>query len=188
MAPFKGDVPVCYNCAGPQADLNIYLKPYMDYFDFVGIDIYMGCFFFGTMWMFDALLRYLFIMTGKPIVLCEFGYIGGGAPKSKKEKLDIIKSYGAKSKKEAKKNIEAFIENMPETMRNYIKRCAQDPARYARYIFRSEFTITNASFPFLSAALISYSVASGFSGSGTSAVYLPVLALVCTVRDSASST
>lgn len=140
MAPFKGDMPICYNSAGPQTDLNLYLMPYMEYFDFIGIDIYMGCFFFGTMWMFEMLLRYLYAMTGKPIVLCEFGYIGGGAPKTRQEKSDIIKSYGAKSKKDAKKNINKFIENMPERMRTYIKQCAQDPSRYANYVFRSEFT------------------------------------------------
>ncbi|HHU84619.1 MAG TPA: hypothetical protein GXZ23_05570 [Clostridiales bacterium] len=140
MTPYKGDLPICYNCAGPQVDLNIYLKPYMNYFDFVGIDIYMGCFFFGTMWLFEALLRYLYAMTGKPIILCEFGYISGGVPKTKKEKLEIIKSYGAKNKRDARKNIEAFIENMPETMRKYIKHCAQDSSRYANYVFRSEFT------------------------------------------------
>ena len=140
MAPYKGDLAVGYNCAGPQVDLNIYLKPYMEYFDFVGIDIYMGCFFFGTMWLFEALLRYLWEFTRKPIILCEFGYISGGAPKTKKEKLDIIRSYGAKNKKEARKNIGEFIENLPERMKTYVKHCAQEPGNYANYIFRSEFT------------------------------------------------
>ncbi len=140
MAPFKGDMPIGYNCAGPQTDLNIYLEPYMDYFDYVGIDIYMGCFFFGTMWLFEALLRYLYVMTGKPIILCEFGYISGGAPKTKQEKLDIIRSYGAKNKKDAIKHIDTFIENLPERMRTYVKHCAQEPSNYAHYIFRSEFT------------------------------------------------
>lgn len=140
IAPFKGDVPVCYNCAGPQVDLNIYLKPYMEYFDFVGIDIYMGCFFFGTMWLFEALLRFLWEFTQKPIVLCEFGYIGGGAPKTKKEKLAIIQSYGAKNKKAAYADIDKFLDNMPERMRTYVKHCAQEHSHYANYIFRSEFT------------------------------------------------
>lgn len=140
MAPFKGDFPIGYNSPGPQVDLNIYLKPWMEYFDFVGIDIYMGCFFFGTMWMFDVLLRFLWSFTGKPIILCEFGYISGGAPRSKKEKLGIIRSYGAKNKKDAIANIDAFLAAMPERMRTYIKHCAQERDNYARYIFRSEFT------------------------------------------------
>ena len=140
MAPFKGDFPIGYNSPGPQVDLNIYLKPWMEYFDFVGIDIYMGCFFFGTMWMFEALLRFLWSFTKKPIVLCEFGYISGGAPKTKKEKLDIIRSYGARNKKDAAKNIDAFLDNMNERMRTYIRQCAQEKENYARYIFHSEFT------------------------------------------------
>ena len=140
MAPHKGNILLGYNSAGPQTDLHILMKPYMDCFDYVGIDIYMGCFFFGTMWMFDALLRYLWIFTGKPLILCEFGYISGGAPKTKQEKLDLIRSYGASDKKDAKKNIDRFISNMPERMRNYIKQCAQEPSNYAHYVFRSEFT------------------------------------------------
>jgi len=140
MYPVRGDILVGYNSAGPQSDLNLYLKPYMQYFDYIGIDLYMGCFFFGTMWMFDALLRYLWAFTGKPIVLCEFGYISAGAPKSKKEKLDIIRSYGMKNKKDAKNNINKLLDNMPEHMSRYIKHCAQAPERYANYVFLSEFT------------------------------------------------
>ena len=140
MAPYKGDTLICYNSPGNQVELNLLLLPYMEYFDFVGIDIYMGCFLFGTMWLFDGILRYLYALTGKPIVLNEFGYISGGAPKTKKEKLDIIRSYGAKNKRDAKKHIDTFIESLPERMRNYVKRCAQEPSNYARYIFMSEFT------------------------------------------------
>lgn len=144
MAPFKGDFPIGYNCADPQVDLNIYLKPWMEYFDFVGIDIYMGCFFFGTIWMFDALLRFLWSFTGKPIILCEFGYISGGAPRTKKEKLDIIRSYGAKSKKEAIANIDAFLDAMPENISSTVLRnTITMPVMYSA---RSSQTISTRSF------------------------------------------
>ncbi|MCQ2462238.1 MAG: hypothetical protein MJ177_02390 [Clostridia bacterium] len=140
MAQVKGDIIVGYNTAGPQADLNILMKPYLEYIDYIGIDIYMGCFFFGTMWLFDALIRYIWAYTKKPVLLCEFGYISGGAPKSKQEKKDIIRSYGAADRKDAYKNIDKFVENLPERMKNYVKKCAQEPSNYANYIFRSEFT------------------------------------------------
>lgn len=140
MAPLKGDIVVGYNSAGPQTDLHVGMKPYLQYIDWVGIDIYMGCFFFGTMWLFDALLRYLWNLTGKPILLCEFGYISGGAPKTKQEKLEIIQSYGAKDKKDAIANVEKFLDNMPERMSKYVKKCAQTADNYASYIFKSEFT------------------------------------------------
>lgn len=140
MMPVKGNIPVGYNSGGPQADLHEYLRPYLDYIDYVGIDIYMGCFFFGTMGLFSMLMRYLWAYTRKPVILCEFGYISGGAPKSKAEKLEIIRSHGAKDKKDAIENIERFVDGLPERMREYVKRCAQKPERYAEYIFHSEFT------------------------------------------------
>ena len=140
MFPLRGDIIIGYNCAGPQTDLNVLMKPYLKFIDYVGIDIYMGCFFFGTMWIFDALLRYLYTLTKKPVMLCEFGYISGGAPKSKEEKNDIIKSYGFANEKEARANITAFLENFPERMKEYVKKCAVKPEHYADYIFKSEFT------------------------------------------------
>ncbi|MCR5150189.1 MAG: hypothetical protein K6B52_03065 [Clostridiales bacterium] len=140
MFPDKGEIVVGYNCAGPQTDLNLLLLPYMKYIDWVGIDIYMGCFFFGTMWMFDALIRYLWAMTKKPVIICEYGYISGGKPKTKKEKEEIVHSYGAKNEKDARENIVRFVGNLPERMREYVKKCAQEESNYAKYIFHSEFT------------------------------------------------
>ena len=143
LYPVKGDILVGYNSAGPQADLHCKLKPYLKYCDYVGVDIYVGCFMniIGFMWMFDAVLRFLWAFTGKPIVLQEFGYIGAGAPKSKAGKKEILRKYGVSSAKEAKKNIGAFVEAMPEYFANHVKYLAHnDESRYFNLLFKSDLT------------------------------------------------
>ncbi len=140
MYPLKGDVLLGYNSAGPQADLHCRMFDYLKYCDYVGIDIYMGCFAPGFLWMFDALLDYLWAMTGKPIVLMEFGYISKGAPKTKAEKLATLNKYGAKSEKDAKENIVNFVSNLPIFMQNHIKNvCQNDVNRYFNLIFKSDY-------------------------------------------------
>ncbi len=141
IAPHKGDIIVGYNSAGPEAGLHSRLLPYINLCDYVGIDIYMGCFFTmpGFIWIFEALCRYLWAMTGKPVLIQEFGYLSGGAPKSKTEKKEILRSYGADSEKDAKKNIIRFVENMPEHFSEHVKYvCRNDPEKYFGFIFKSD--------------------------------------------------
>ncbi len=141
MNPIKQDIIIGYNSAGPEAMLHSELLPYVKYCDYVGVDIYMGCFFNmpGFIWIFEALCRYLWAMTGKPILLQEFGYLSGGAPKTKAEKRAILQRYGASSEKEAKINIEKFVANMPEPFAEHIKYvCENDPTRYFGFLFKSD--------------------------------------------------
>ncbi len=141
MYPLKGDVIVGYNSAGPEAGLHSMILPYIDYCDYVGIDIYMGCFFTmpGFIWFFEALCRYLWAMTGKPVLIQEFGYLSGGAPKTREEKKAILQSYGAVSEKDAKKNIVQFVENMPKQFSDHVKYvCGNDPEKYFGFIFKSD--------------------------------------------------
>ncbi len=140
MYPLKGDILLGYNCAGTGSDLHFRMEPYLKYCDYVGIDIYMGCFFLGFMWIFDALLNYLYAMTKKPIILMEFGYISKGDPKTKKEKLETLKKYGAKSENDAKENIVSFLANLPEYMQKHIKNVTgNDESRFFNLIFKSDF-------------------------------------------------
>lgn len=142
MAPLRGDILIGYNSAGPEAQLHALMKPYAAYFDYVGIDIYLGCFdgYPGFMWVFDALLRYLWAFTHKPVIIQEFGYISGGAPKTKAEKREILRGYGVEREEEASTAIEDFIGRLPEAFRQHVKHDANnDPARYFDLIFRSDF-------------------------------------------------
>jgi hypothetical protein len=90
--PVKGGVLVGYNTAGPQLDLNSILKPYMKYVDFYGLDIYLGCFFGfpSYLWVFDLAVEAMWSYLQTPIVLAEFGYLSGGAPKTRAEKDRLL--------------------------------------------------------------------------------------------------
>ena len=126
LAAVQGDILVGYNSAGPQADLHALLQPYYRYMDYVGFDLYVGCFFGypGFLWMYDALARYLWAMTGKPVLVQEFGYISAGKPKTRAEKQAILRGYGVKNEKDARAHLGAFIDRLPprireETLRLY---------------------------------------------------------------------
>ncbi len=140
MYPARGGILIGYNSAGPQADLHARLKPYLRYCDYVGVDIYVGCFanFGGCLWFYDAVLRYLWAFTRKPIFLQEFGYISGGEAKSQQEKQAILKACGADSQEQAKKNIAAFAARLPEKLRRHIEKVGKgDESRYYDLIFKS---------------------------------------------------
>jgi len=146
MHPRKGDVLVGYNSSGPQSDLHQMMKPWHKYCDYIGIDIYLGCFVAAGnyMWMHDALLRYLWSMTGKPILLCEFGYISGGIIKTPEEKKAVLKRYGVSSEQEARENVEVFMAHLKEKepkMWSYVERChSGNPADYLfNSMYRNHF-------------------------------------------------
>ena len=124
MYPLRGDMLLGYNSSGPQTDLHALMRPWHKYCDYVGIDIYIGCFVAigNWMWIFDALLRYLWSMTGKPIILAEFGYISGGAPKTPEEKRAVLQRYGVGSEKEAREKLDFFLKNLETAAPTLYKR------------------------------------------------------------------
>ncbi len=143
MYPLRGNVVIGYNSAGPQVDLHLGMKPYYKYCDYVGMDMYLGCFFSlpGFAWMFDIMVRYLWAFTGKPILMQEFGYIGGGKPKTKQEKIKILNSYGFKDEKEAKKDIMKFVDALPPHFRNHVKFVCGDNVQVTKdFMFAGDMT------------------------------------------------
>lgn len=143
MYPLRDNIIIGYNSAGPQVDLHLGMKPYHKYCDYVGFDMYLGCFFSlpGFIRLFDVMVRYLWAFTGKPILMQEFGYIGGGKPKTKKEKLGILKSYGFNSEKEAKADIMKFVDALPPHFRNHVKFvCGDDKRVTTDFMFSGDMT------------------------------------------------
>jgi len=141
MYPERGDVLIGYNSAGPQADLHLLMKPYHRFCDYIGIDIYIGCFsnVGGYLWFFDLMLRYLWAYTRKPLLLQEFGYISGGEAKSPAEKEAILRAYGVRTPQEAKDNIVSFVEKLPRRLREHVKKVGDgNPSRYYDLLFHSE--------------------------------------------------
>lgn len=143
MYPRRGDCIIGYNSAGPQVDLHLGMKPYLRYCDYVGMDMYLGCFFSlpGFARLFDVMVRYIWAFTRKPILMQEFGYIGGGSPKTRKEKDDILKSYGFNNEKEAKKDIMKFVDALPGHFREHVKYvCGEDEKVTEKFMFSGDMT------------------------------------------------
>jgi hypothetical protein len=125
--PVKGDVLVGYNTAGPQLDLNSLLKPHMKYVDFYGLDIYLGCFFGfpSYLWIFDLAVEAMWGYLQKPVVLAEFGYLSGGAPKTRAEKDKLLQErFGFANEDAIRADPEGFLvalEGYSTQMADYVK-------------------------------------------------------------------
>lgn len=146
MYPIKGDILVGYNLTAQSLFpyvLPIKMREYHQYCDYVGMDIYMGCFepVLKNANQFVTVLKLIRLLTGKPVILCEFGYIGLGEPKSAAEKKAILEKYGYSSEEEARANIDDFINNLPEELRNEFDRYADETPEYrANLMFDGEFS------------------------------------------------
>lgn len=141
MYELRGEILIGYNSCLVQADLNVRMKLYYQYCDYVGIDIYIGCFGnkVGYMWFYEAILRYLWALTGKPIILQEFGYISEGEPKTRREKDALLQAYGFRDEKDVKENIEAFMERLPGNLKAHTKHvCGNNSSRYFDLLFHSD--------------------------------------------------
>jgi len=136
-APIKGNIPVGYNTAGPQFDINAHMKPYLKYVDFFGLDIYLGCHIgLGSfnwimgMYVFDIIAKLMWGYLGKPIIVTEFGYLSAGVPKTQAEKDAMLRDrYGYASEAAmiaaAKADPEAFLADMATrnpSMADFIRR------------------------------------------------------------------
>jgi hypothetical protein len=82
------------------------------------------------------MLRYLWSFTGKPVILCEFGYISGGAPKTAAEKKAVLQRYGVESEEEARKSIKEFVTELPEMMKKQVYKHASGD--WGDFVFKSD--------------------------------------------------
>lgn len=143
MYPIREDVIIGYNLAALSIlDMPIKMWKYHKYCDYVGVDLYLGCFenVLKSADQYLVVLNYVRKVTGKPVILCEFGYIGLGEPKSEEEKLAILKGYGYNSEEEARADIDNFIKALPEELANEFDRYADETPEYrAELMFDGEF-------------------------------------------------
>ncbi len=132
---------VGYNIA--DVTLPFKLLKWNDYLDYVGLDLYLGCFedVIHEIDTYTALAGLVHHVTGKPIIYCEFGYIGYGEPKTESEKVEILKKYGYNSEAEATADMDNFIQKLPEDMKEEILEIYPDytAEQYADVIFRGEY-------------------------------------------------
>lgn len=145
MYPIRENIIIGYNLGGLSIlQLPFKMMKYHKYCDYVGLDMYLGCFepVLKNENQYITILNFVRKITGKPIILCEFGYIGYGEPKTKEEKIAILQKYGYNSEEEARANIDDFINNLPKDMKEEIIEDYSDrtPAERADLIFNGEYS------------------------------------------------
>ncbi len=143
LYPVRGDILIGYNLGGlSMVQLPPKMTEYHKYCDYVGVDLYLGSFenIFKNIDQNIALIKIARLLTGRPILVCEFGYIGLGEPKSNEEKKAILESYGYSSEAEASADIDNFIANLPPELADEFD-VYQDktPEERANLMFNGEF-------------------------------------------------
>lgn len=144
MYPIRGDILIGYNLAALSiATMPIEMRDYHQYCDYVGVDLYLGCFenILKNANQYITILNYVRKVTRKPIILCEFGYIGLGEPKTQAEKKAILESYGYSSEEEASADIDNFIKALPPELKDEFDKYADETPEYrANLMFKGEFS------------------------------------------------
>lgn len=112
-------VPIGYNiaCVGAgMLDYPVRMQDFKDDFDYVALDLYLGCFegIMKSTRYFDAMLRSLWQISHKPIMLNEFGYISAGNPKDEHERASyLMDTFGEtfNTEEKIKVNIGPFLDH-----------------------------------------------------------------------------
>jgi len=117
----KAGIPIGFNvCGYTLYDYPKYMcDTYGDYFDYIALDLYLGCFegSYKTTLIYDLLLRHFFNISNKPVMLNEFGYISTGTPKNEEERAAyLLATFGEQFSTEEKirNNIVAFLDKFDE--------------------------------------------------------------------------
>ncbi len=150
MYPLRGDVLLGYNLGGLGfLQLPFRMMKYHKYCDYIGVDLYLGSFenIVKDINLHMAILQLVRLVTHKPIIMQEFGYIGFGEPKTQAEKTEILRSYGFESEAAARADIWTFVNRLPKDLaeeinENYADRSDAEVAslvfdgEYANHIYR----------------------------------------------------
>ncbi len=144
MYPVRGDIIIGYNLGGLAIiSLPFKMQKYHKYCDYVGLDMYLGSFedISHDINHYLVILGFVRKVTGKPIIMCEFGYIGYGEPKSEAEKKAVLQQYGFDSEEAATADMDTFISRLPEDMKEEILELYPDytAEEYAQILFEGEY-------------------------------------------------
>ncbi len=130
----KGDFPIGYNSAGLSEWLHKGMRPYHQYCDYVGIDLYTGNTSGATVRDYTKRISRVHRITGLPVILEEFGFLSEGAPKTAAEKAAILSQYGYASEEEAKADIDSFVKKLPSAFQARLRE-SYDPSAWGDAIF-----------------------------------------------------
>lgn len=144
MQEVKGNIIVGYNLGGLSI---ISLPPKMlkwhKYCDYIGVDLYLGSFedIAKEIDQYLAIIGFVRKITNKPIIMCEFGYIGNGKQKTEEEKIAILQKYGYNSEQEAIADMDNFIQALPPDMRDELLEIypGYTAEQYGELLFKGEY-------------------------------------------------
>ena len=144
MNEVKGDIVVGYNLAGlGMITLPMHMIKWNKYCDYVGLDLYLGSFedIAKEIDQYIALLGYVRKITCKPVIMCEFGYIGYGKQKTEEEKIAVLQKYGYNSEEEAIADMDNFLTKLPEDITEELLELYPNYTneQYGQLIFEGEY-------------------------------------------------
>lgn len=116
--------PIGYNSADliqVSRELHKLMKPYLKYCDYVGIDLYTGNQGNAKAKDYAKKVKKLYRMTGKPIIIEEFGFWSAGGPKTAGQKAEILGKYGYSTEAQAIADGTNFVNKLPSLFRNTLK-------------------------------------------------------------------
>lgn len=148
MYRYRGNILIGYNMSATDFSFAAKMSKYNDYCDYIGIDLYLGCFETLTanlgfapanMWV-DIVWN----AAHRPILFTEFGYLAAGERRSAEEKLEILRAYGAQgdtlseAENYAKAHIKDIIknDNFPKDLRDRLDLvCGNDEEKLGKMLF-----------------------------------------------------
>ena len=137
LSEVKGDLIIGYNSAGVMEELHYLMKPYLQYMDYVGVDLYYGTWYGGELHDYVSAVRKVNRITKKPIIVAEFGYISAGEPKSEADCAEILAHYGYDSEAAARADIENFVAKLPDALKSHVYEEFPDPATWGDAVFEA---------------------------------------------------
>lgn len=130
----KDGFPIGYNSAGLSEWLHKGMRPYHQYCDYVGVDLYTGNTSDATARDYLKRISRIHRITGLPVILEEFGFLSAGAPKTDAEKAQILSQYGYASEAEAKSDIDNFVKKLPSAFQQRLRE-SYEPSAWGDTIF-----------------------------------------------------
>lgn len=131
--------PIGYNSADliqVSRELHKLMKPYLKYCDYVGIDLYTGVQGKAKAKDYSKKIKKLYRMTGKPIILEEFGFWSEGGPKTAEQRAEILGVYGYATEVDAIADGANFVNKLPSQFRNTLKlEHPNEEAQWAELVF-----------------------------------------------------
>lgn len=140
LDPVVKDFPIGYNSAEINKKLQKLMKPYLQYCDYVGLDLYTGNQGNAKASAYADNVKELYRITRKPVILEEFGFWSEGGPKTPAQKAEILGHYGYTSEAEAILDGAAFVEKLPPQFQQRMKDLYPDEeAHWAELVFSKEY-------------------------------------------------